>query len=284
MPIRSASLLVAAAALAAAAGTVLLPAGPAGAAACADDTGVTVVVDFHELGGGVQQRCDADGSGKTAAQLFTDNGFALTYVQRQPGFVCRVSGKPADDACVNTPPADAYWGLFVADGSSATWSYASQGVGSLTLDDGESVAFSWQGSSDSSPPRVAPRTDAVASPTPTPTPTPSPSQSPTRTGSPTPAPSPSAVLSSAASPSASAVESPSSKPSRSRRPATPTPSETPSAVATPTPTATPAPPPATTSGEPGDGVPGWVVGAVLVGLAGAGGATAYARRRGRPAP
>ena len=36
-------------------------AGAADAAVCSDDTGVTVVVDFHQLGGGVQTVCDADG-------------------------------------------------------------------------------------------------------------------------------------------------------------------------------------------------------------------------------
>ena len=39
-----------------------------------------------------------------------------TYDAASAGYVCRVSGKPADDPCVNTPPADAYWGLFWSDG------------------------------------------------------------------------------------------------------------------------------------------------------------------------
>ena len=57
--------------------------------------------------------CDAGGAGKTAAAQFAAAGFALTRVQRQPGFVCRVEGKPAEDPCVNTPPTDAYWGAVV---------------------------------------------------------------------------------------------------------------------------------------------------------------------------
>ncbi len=64
---------------------------------------MTVVVDFHGLGGGLKQVCDPNGGGDTATQLFSSNGFALDYVQRQPGFVCRVSGKPSQDPCVNTP-------------------------------------------------------------------------------------------------------------------------------------------------------------------------------------
>ena len=54
-------------------------------------------------------------------------GFSLTYVQRQPGFVCRINGAPASDPCVNTPPADAYWGLWWSDGKSGSWTYSSVG-------------------------------------------------------------------------------------------------------------------------------------------------------------
>ena len=86
--------LVAALALVAS-GLVLQSRAPAVAAGCSGSTGVTVVVDHHQLGGGVQQACDADGGGKAASTVFPDSGFALTYVQRQPGFVCRVAGAPA---------------------------------------------------------------------------------------------------------------------------------------------------------------------------------------------
>lgn len=151
-------------------------AGPADAAVCGSDTGVTVVVDFHELGGGVQTVCDPDGGGKTASTLFPANGFPLDYVQRQPGFVCRVSGKPADDPCVNTPPADAYWGLFWSNGTDGQWAYASSGAGSQRIPDGGSVAFSWQGSSNRAYPGVAPpQHSSQPSPTRSPSPTSAPS-------------------------------------------------------------------------------------------------------------
>ena len=95
---RAVPLLVAA--FAAATTSALLPATPAAAAGCATADGVTVVVDFHELGGGVQTACVTDGGGDRASDLFPAAGFALDYVQRQPGFVCRVAGKPADNPCV----------------------------------------------------------------------------------------------------------------------------------------------------------------------------------------
>ena len=176
--------LAVATALVAAAG--LAGSAPASANACTTEQGVTVVVDFHELGGGLQQACDAGGGGQKASALFPDNGFPLTYVQRQPGFVCRVSGAPADDPCVNTPPANAYWGLWWSDGDSGSWTYSSVGVGSLTIPEGGSVALSWNDSSSSSPPGAPPpqHPDRPADepsddPEPSQPPTNPPSQSPT---------------------------------------------------------------------------------------------------------
>lgn len=155
--------LAAATVLVAAAG--LTAPAPAYAAACSTSDGVSVVVDFHELGGGLQQVCDAVGGGQKASSLFPDNGFPLDYVQRQPGFVCRVSDAPADDPCVNTPPANAYWGVWWSDGTSSGWTYSSVGVGSLTIPDGGSVALSWNGSSAKSPPGASPPQHSTQEPT-----------------------------------------------------------------------------------------------------------------------
>lgn len=152
---RSLGRLVAAATLAAAASAVL-PAAPASAAACKTAAGVSVVVDFQELGGGVRSACVAGGGGDSASDLFPAAGFSLSYVSRQPGFVCRVDGAPADASCVNAPPADAYWGLWWSDGESGEWTYASSGVGGQTVPDGGYVAFSWNGSSSRSTPGLAP--------------------------------------------------------------------------------------------------------------------------------
>ena len=152
-----------------ASGLVLQSQAPAAAAGCTGSTGVTVVVDHHQLGGGVQQACDADGGGKAASTVFPDSGFPLTYVQRQPGFVCRVAGAPSSDPCVNTPPASAYWSLWWSDGKSGTWTYSSTGVGSLKVPDGGYVAFSWQGQDGKATPGVAP-SPRTASPSPAPSP------------------------------------------------------------------------------------------------------------------
>lgn len=273
---------VAAAVLVTAAAYAAVPTAPASAAACSSAHGVTVVVDFHELGGGVQTGCVADGGGQTASQLFPAAGFPLDYVQRQPGFVCRVSGKPADDPCVNTPPADAYWALFWSDGRSGSWTYATSGAGGQRVPDGGYVGFSWNGSSA--------RTAPGYSPAPHPSPSPSPTPTPTHTTAPTHAPSAHASssappASASATPTQSASATPTS-PARarhaphSRKPeASESPSRTPTASATPSasPSAVPASSDPTDPG--GGGLPGWVAPAVIVALFGAAGGVAVVRRR-----
>ncbi|GAA2152604.1 hypothetical protein GCM10009844_36090 [Nocardioides koreensis] len=151
-----------------------LPAGPApasaAAASCAAGHGVTVVVEFNELGRDDLDVCDEAGGGRTVARLLEANRLPLTYVQRQPGFVCRVAGLPEQDPCVNTPPDDAYWSLWWSDGSSDTWSYATTGVDSLEVPDGGSVALAWDGDEGEvlpatppgAPAAPAPRTDVRA--------------------------------------------------------------------------------------------------------------------------
>lgn len=296
--------IVAAAVLAAA--TVLgLPTAPATAAACQDRGGVTVVVDFHQLGGrGLHQVCDADGGGKTAATLFAENDFPLTSVQRFPGAVCRVSGLPADEPCDDMPPPNRYWALFWADGSSSGWTYSSLGATALKVPAGGSVAFSWSDGGRANPgvgPAVHPEEPATPQAEPTaasgvegsgkgdkkpgkgetrkPFPTPKPTVPPAT-------PSPTA----ATTPTASASSTP-GKPARTR---SSTPSATPSATPVASPTEAPvtaAPIPSASPEGAGDpvtptaaetddgGVPGWLPPALIALLAAVAGAVAWARRR-----
>lgn len=270
--------------VAAACGLVVLTGGsPAYAATCSGTSGVSLVVEFNQLGGGVRQECDQDGAGRTADRVLKDAGFSLGYVQRFPGFVCRIDGLPADDPCVDTPPADAYWGLWWSDGRSGTWTYSSLGAGSLTLPAGAYVAMVWDGSSGTVRPTIAPAVHA------TPTPTPTRSPTPTRKPSPTQAPAPStsagptsAATSTTPSPSSGSTHTAQPKPTPSR---TRTPSLTPttdSPTASPTDQVTTAAgdqgtPPA--SGAAGGGLPGWLPPVLVAALLVAAGAVALARRR-----
>jgi hypothetical protein len=148
---------VAAAALLAVAATVLpgVTVAPAAAAACTDAGGITVVVDPGSLPGSLSQTCVASG-GDDGAALFAAAGHTLERVQRFPGAVCKVDNQPESAGCVNMPPTNAYWGLFWSNGTSGSWVYASEGVDSLSVPAGGSVAFAWQASSSRRNPAAAP--------------------------------------------------------------------------------------------------------------------------------
>lgn len=123
----------------------LVPAGPAVAAGCAQGTGVRVVVDRGPLGGGVTQRCVADGADRPVADVMAAAGVEITWVQRYPGaFVCRLDGRPQDLPCADTPPSDRYWGLFWAAPGDRTWTYATAGAGSLSVPSGGAVGWRFQ--------------------------------------------------------------------------------------------------------------------------------------------
>ncbi len=182
---------VAAATVLVAAATAVLPTAPAHAALCGG-SGVNVIASFGALGGGTQTGCAASGGGSSAWQISVAAGFPLEQPQRQPGFVCRVRGLPtkADEPCVNTPPADAYWGLFWSDGKSATWHYSTLGAAALKVPEGGSVGWAWQDGGARDLPAMAPPVAAKEpAPAPATKPAPKPKPKPKR-GPRTPAPAP----------------------------------------------------------------------------------------------
>ncbi len=146
--------------------------------ACPDQTGVTVVVDFQSLGGGTVIGCAPGpvGSGFDALQ---QAGFGYTTVTTQPGFVCRIDGRPADRGCADTPPADAFWSYWHAD-RGGDWAYSTSGAGSRTPAPGSVEGWSYNvdpAGPDRTPPRTAPPARAAA-PEPTPGPDPTPTSAP----------------------------------------------------------------------------------------------------------
>lgn len=282
-----------------AAAWVALPgglAGPAAASACTSDAGVTVVVDYNELGG-IQAGCASGSGGKTADDAFADAGFTLSYVRDDPsnGFVCRVAGLPSGSVCGNTPPADAYWGLWYSDGTSGTWSYASRGVNQLKVPDGSFVAFAWhQGGGRAEAPGVAPRRSAPPAPTRPPTKksdrerksktAPSkPTQAPSTAPSDEPTAADPAVPSESPSESAKATKKPSKKsnaPSDSASPSADESSDVPTVD-----DITEGPPEGGTvddadDGGADDGLPLWVPVVAILVVAAAGGAVVLRRRLG----
>nr|WP_042188617.1 hypothetical protein [Kibdelosporangium sp. MJ126-NF4]CEL18350.1 Flagellar hook-length control protein FliK [Kibdelosporangium sp. MJ126-NF4]CTQ97835.1 Flagellar hook-length control protein FliK [Kibdelosporangium sp. MJ126-NF4] len=150
-------------------------------------TGVTVVVDFQELdgNGGVAAptitRCSPNatpGSDRTGIKALQDAGIAVAGTARWGlGFVCRLEVRPSSteaiprtsnptykEACVNTPPADAYWGYWHADGSGSTWTYSSFGALNRNVIPGgfEGWSFSLNKTASTNPPPEVTPTNPTA--------------------------------------------------------------------------------------------------------------------------
>ncbi|MET9227322.1 hypothetical protein [Lentzea sp. NPDC003310] len=148
--------------------TAFLPV-PAHAAGC---DGVTVVVDYRGLGGGVQQGC-APGSPASGVAALTAAGFGYTYASRQAGFVCRINGRPGTDAdkCVNASPATAYWSYWHAPAGGA-WSYSNQGA--ATYVPARGTVEGWAFGAGEQPGTAPPAAPAPAPPPPAQQPPPAP--------------------------------------------------------------------------------------------------------------
>lgn len=154
---------------------------------CPDDSGVTVIVDFQELGshggheGGVIVRC-AQGSGMTGLDALHNAGFEVAGTNRWgQGFICRLEGRPAADEplpiigdegytepCVDTPPARGFWSYWHAE-NGQNWVFSQFGVKNRVAPEGtfEGWSFSLNATEETNPmPRFTPVREAVPEPEP----------------------------------------------------------------------------------------------------------------------
>lgn len=170
---------------------------------CTTDTGVTVVIDFQDLGGGVVIRCASSiPSGGTGVDALKAAGISYEGVRRWgDAFICRLYAKPSAsqdldvsskpgyrEQCIDTPPASAYWGYWHAS-NGGSWQYSSYGVKNRRATPGgfEGWSFSLNSSSSSSspPPRVSPSRPAAPRPSASTSPSgggSTPARTPRRTG------------------------------------------------------------------------------------------------------
>lgn len=134
--------------------------------ACPTSAGVTVVVDFQQLGGGVVVRC-ATGAPDTGFQALDQAGFRWTPTARFPGFLCRIEDRPGNDPCQTTPPTTAYWSYWNAVRGGG-WCYGNFGAGNRRPPEGtvEGWSFSLDRASSSAPtPRTQPPPHVPGAPT-----------------------------------------------------------------------------------------------------------------------
>lgn len=138
---------------------------------CPTATGVTVVVDFQQLGGETLVRCNPSANPGTGLDALKGAGIQVTGVQRWgEAFICRLEDRPSaletvpmsrdpgyHEACINTPPAQAYWSYWTA-GNDCGWQYSQWGVKNrdVVLGGFEGWSFSLDAGADANPrPRIA---------------------------------------------------------------------------------------------------------------------------------
>ncbi|MDX1658337.1 MAG: hypothetical protein R3343_05915 [Nitriliruptorales bacterium] len=251
----------------------LLPGAPAAAAgACPTlDDGVTVVVDFQDLGGGIHVRC-APGDPSSGFAALTGAGFSFDEVASWPGVVCRIDGLPGTDRedCQDMPPGDAYWAYFHAE-RSGSWSFSGSGAGSYDPAVGSVEGWSFSEGGGAQEPREPPPPAPAPQPEPEQEPEPEPEPEPAEDSEPQAQQEPAEETLTAPSPT-STVVSPSPAESTATSPSP-----------TPEPSATPEPVPqgAAALEEPPSGTP-WatVITLVVVALLGIGALVIQRRRVG----
>jgi hypothetical protein len=122
--------------------TGALPAAVASARAlpvtgCSSSSSATVVVDFGPFGGPLLRACGSTPT--TGFALLNQGGWHTSGTAHDgPAFVCRIGyagfhhgtqyPTPAQQACINTPPVNAYWTYWQAGPGQKTWHYSQQGA------------------------------------------------------------------------------------------------------------------------------------------------------------
>jgi hypothetical protein len=140
------------------------PAGAAGPAAMATDgpcpgaSGITVVVDFQQLGPATVVRC-VPGPADSGFDVLTQAGIQWQGVTSQP-FVCKIEGQPPAAGyargCTQTPPTAGYWSYWLAP-RGQPWCYSAIGAGGRTPIEGTVEGWSWSTGSQEgrTPPRAS---------------------------------------------------------------------------------------------------------------------------------
>lgn len=163
--------------------TVPMTSSREGVCTTADTTGVTLVIDYQQLGGGIATYCV---TGLTAAQTGWDvlKAAGVTVagtVHDGQSFACRLNGRPGPgqvipitgepgytEKCVDTPPQSAYWSYWWAR-PGGQWTYSQVGAMSrrVVLGGFEGWSFALNATPSTLPP---PRQKPVRLPAPTATP------------------------------------------------------------------------------------------------------------------
>jgi hypothetical protein len=118
--------------------------------------GVQVIVNFGILDGENSNECvEFDADSMPATQVVKDAGYLVEgTAEYGDQIVCRVNGMPSEvapialpdnanyvETCQSMPPADAYWALWQKSSDGGKWDYAQEGLGTLTVNKGDSLGL-----------------------------------------------------------------------------------------------------------------------------------------------
>ncbi len=117
---------------------------------CTTTTGTIVAVDFAHWGGPIVRGCGVNSA--TGYALLQAAGFTTAGDRHDgAGFICRLGNgafnggaqypTAAQDACIVTPPATAYWSYWLAPAGQNTWSYSPRGAATEVPKPGEVEAW-----------------------------------------------------------------------------------------------------------------------------------------------
>jgi hypothetical protein len=137
---------------------------------CTATSGVILAVDFGYWGGPTLRSCGSTPT--TGYALLNEGGWHTTGTEHDgPDFVCRIGYNryheglqypaPRQEACVLTPPVNAYWTYWQASPGQDTWIYSQ--AGPMSVDPAPGSIDLWifggtsiGGSSGSAVPRISP--------------------------------------------------------------------------------------------------------------------------------
>jgi hypothetical protein len=139
------------------AGVITMSAGAAGAAPLSDCTahhGTIVAVEFAHWDGPIVRGCGIDQ--RSGYNLIHAAGFTTAGDEHDgPAFICRLGDSafhhgtqyptPGEDACVQTPPASAYWSYWLAPPGQNRWTYSPRGAMSDVPKPGEVELWTFGG-------------------------------------------------------------------------------------------------------------------------------------------
>ena len=132
--------------------------------ACTTATGITLVIDFQDLGGGISTRC-VSSAVENGFEALTAAGINFQTATRAPGFLCKIAGLPTTEQCIQPAPTTAYWSYWLAN-RGGNWCYSSLGAGNILPPPGSVQGWSFslnRSDSDAPAPRVPPPPALAAS-------------------------------------------------------------------------------------------------------------------------